>query len=87
MGDVGVRVFEEGSRRRFGRFMTTAPLTIILLVLAAMLRDPIPSSWDSGEAPLGLPEALLIIGIVILLLLLAGWVIWKVRRSPRNHSK
>jgi len=52
-----------------------------------MLRDPIPSSWVSGEAPLGLPEALLMIGIVILLLLLTGWVIWKVRRSPQKRSK
>ena len=55
--------------------MTTVPLRVILLVPAAMLRGPIPSSWDSGEAPLGLPETLLLIGIVILLLLLAGWVI------------
>lgn len=57
------------------------------ILLAAALRDPIASSWDSGDASLGLPEALLIIGIVILLLLLAGWVIWKVRRSPRKRSK
>lgn len=65
--------------------MTTALLTGLLP--AAVLRDPIPSSWDSGDAPLGLPEALLIIGIVILLLLLVGWVFWKIRRSPRKHSK
>ena len=81
-------MFKEGSRGLlFGRFVTTAPLTVILLVLPAMLRDPIPSSWDSGEASLGLPEALQLIGIVILLLLLAGWVIWKVRWSPRKRSE
>ena len=57
------------------------------LTSAAALRDPIPSSWDSGEAPFGFPEALLVIGIVVLLLLLAGRVVWRIRRSPQNRSK
>lgn len=67
--------------------MITVLLSVMLLVPTAMLRDPIISSWDSGEAPFGIPEALLVIGIGILLLLLAGRVIRKVRRSPRKRSK
>ncbi len=54
---------------------------------AAALRDPIPSTWGSGEASFGDPEALLVISIVVLLLLLAGRVVWRIRRSPRNRSK
>lgn len=77
---------EEGSRGRLGRFMTTTLLTMLLLP-AALLRDPIPSSWNFGEASFGSPEALLVISIVVLLLLLAGRAIWKVRRSPRSRSK
>ena len=67
--------------------MPTTAMLREMLPPTFVLRDPMPSMWDSGEAPFGIPEALLIIGIVVLLLLLAGAVIWRVRRSPRNRSK
>ena len=59
----------------------------MMLPPAVMLRDPIPSSWDAGEAPFGIPEALMVIGIVVLLLLLTGVAIWRVRRTSRRRPE
>jgi hypothetical protein len=35
-------------------------------LLAAVLKEPIPSSWDSGEASCDLPEALSVLGFLVL---------------------
>lgn len=85
-GVGGSRLGEESQTFLGGQMPTTAMLRG-MLPPPLVLRDPMPSTWDSGEAPFGIPEALLIIGIVVLLLLLAGTVVWRVRRSPRNRSK
>ncbi|CAA9416554.1 MAG: hypothetical protein AVDCRST_MAG78-729 [uncultured Rubrobacteraceae bacterium] len=57
------------------------------MLLATLLRDPIPSSWDSSEASLGLPQALFMLAILVLALLLAGVMIWRVRRPSRTRLK
>ncbi len=62
--------------------MTTVLLTVT--PPTAVLRDVI---LGPGEVPFGLPEALLVLGITVLLILLAGVVFWRVRRPPRNRSK
>jgi hypothetical protein len=56
-------------------------MTTVMLVLAAMLRDATLSTPGSDEAMFGLPQALVIIGVVVLLALLVGVVIWRVRRT------
>lgn len=61
--------------------MTTVVLLTVMLPPTVVLRGPTPSMWDFGEAPFGIPETLPVIGIGILLLLLAGVVIWRVRRT------
>ena len=55
-------------------------LAIATLVL--LLRIP---SAGAGETELGLPQILLIAGAILLILLLAGTVFWRVRRTPRKR--
>jgi phosphatidylglycerophosphate synthase len=57
-------------------------LAIATLLLSLLLRIP---SAGGGETELGLPQILLIAGVILLLLLLAGTVFWRVRRTPRKR--
>ncbi len=58
----------------------------ILAIATTLLLLRIPSA-GGVETELGLPQILLIAGAVLLILLLAGAVFWRVRRTPRNRSK
>ncbi len=52
------------------------------LVTATAMLLRIPSAGSGGEeATFGLPQALMVIGLVVLLLVLAGLVIWRVRST------
>jgi len=45
----------------------------------------IPSAGSGGEGgPFGLPQVLVVVGAVVLILLLAGLVVWRVRRTRRR---
>ncbi len=55
-----------------------------LSITTALLRGP-TSGATEGAGPLGL--ALLIAGIVLLLVLLAGVVFWRARRTTKTRSK
>jgi multisubunit Na+/H+ antiporter MnhB subunit len=55
--------------------LTIATLSLLLRILSA----------GGGEPELGLPQILLIAGVILLLLLLAGTVFWRVRRTPRKR--
>ena len=54
-----------------------------MALAAAALR--IPSGETESAEPLA--QVLLIAGVVFLLLLLAGVVFWRVRRTSRTHPK
>ena len=56
-----------------------------LLTTLVLLRGP--ASWGgSGEGPtFGLPQIMVIAGVVVLLALLAGAVIWRARRTSRKE--
>jgi hypothetical protein len=54
-----------------------------MLAIATLLLLRIPSA-GGGETELGLPQILLIVGVILLLLLLAGTVFWRVRRTTRK---
>jgi hypothetical protein len=56
-------------------------------MLAVMLRDATLSTPGSDEVTSGLPQALVIIGVVFLLVLLVGVVIWRVRRTSSKSSR
>ncbi len=56
----------------------------LLATATAMMRVP---SAGGGEAEFGLPQLLVVAGAVILVLLLAGLVIWRARRTSRGRSK
>jgi len=55
-----------------------------MLAIATLLLLRIPSA-GGGETELGLQQILLIAGALLLILLLAGAVFWRVRRTPRNR--
>ena len=55
---------------------------LAIATLLLLLRIP---SAGGGETELGLPQILLIVGAILLLLLLAGTVFWRVRRTPRKR--
>jgi hypothetical protein len=55
---------------------------LTIATLSLLLRIP---SAGGGETELGLPQILLIAGVILLLLLLAGTVFWRVRRTPRKR--
>jgi len=57
---------------------------LAIATLLLLLRIP---SAGGGETELGLPQILLIAGAVLLILLLAGAVFWRVRRTSRNRWK
>jgi hypothetical protein len=64
----------------------TIVVLTMMLMLSAVLRDAI-MSLHGPEVPFGLPQALLVLGILVLILVLAGVVLWRVRWSPRTRSK
>jgi hypothetical protein len=55
-------------------------------LLSTVLRDG-TISLHGPEVPFDLPQALLVIGLVILLLILTGVVFLRVRRTSRTRSK
>ncbi len=55
-----------------------------MLAKTTLLSLRIPSA-GGGETELGLPQILLIAVAILLLLLLAGTVFWRVRRTPRKR--
>jgi hypothetical protein len=55
---------------------------LAIATLLVLLRIP---SAGGGETELGLAQILLIAGVILLLLLLAGTVFWRVRRTSRNR--
>jgi hypothetical protein len=55
-------------------------------LLSTMLRDG-TLSLHGPEVPFNLPQALLVIGLAILLLILTGVVFLRVRRTSRTRSK
>jgi hypothetical protein len=55
-------------------------------LLSTVLRDG-TLSLHGPEVPFDLPQALLVIGLVILLLILTGVVFLRVRRTSRTRSK
>ena len=65
--------------------MTTTLLTMLSYV--ALLRDGTLSSDGTNEIQSSLPQILILLGILVLFLLLAGTVFWRVRRSSRTPSK
>ncbi len=60
---------------------------LLMMSLAAVLRDATLSSEDTNEVQSSLPQVLVMLAILVLFLLLAGTVVWRVRRSSRTHSK
>ncbi len=69
---------------RFGCLGKEAQALEMLAIATTLLLLRIPSA-GGGETELGLPQILLIAGAVLLLLLLAGAVFWRVRRTPRKR--
>jgi hypothetical protein len=63
------------------------PRLLTVMSQFAVLRDGTLSSQGTNEVQSGLPQALVVLGILVLLLLLAGTVFWRVRRSSRTHMK
>jgi hypothetical protein len=56
------------------------------MLLSTVLRDA-TFSLHGPEVPFDLPQALLVIGLAILLLILTGVVFLRVRRTSRARSK
>lgn len=55
-----------------------------ILMMPILLRGP--ASWGASgeENPVGFPQLMVILGVVFLLGLLAGVVIWRVRRTRQK---
>jgi hypothetical protein len=53
----------------------------------AVLRDSTLSSEGTNEIQSGLPQVLIVLGILVLFLILAGTVFWRVRQSSRTRMK
>ena len=68
----------------FGCLAKEAQALEMLAIATLLLLLRIPSA-GGGETELGLPQVLLIGGVLLLLLLLAGAVFWRVRRTPRKR--
>jgi len=64
-------------------------MTTLLTVMSqvAVLRDGTFSSGGTNEVQSSLPQMLVVLGILILFLLLAGTVFRRVRRSSRTRMK
>jgi hypothetical protein len=56
------------------------------MLLSAVLRDA-TLSLHGPEVPFGLTQALLVVGLAVLLLILTGVVFLRVHRTPRTRSK
>ena len=65
--------------------MMTMLLTMVSYV--AVLRDGTLSSEGTNEIQSSVPQVLILLGILVLFLLLAGMVFWRVRRSSRTPTK
>jgi H+/Cl- antiporter ClcA len=65
--------------------MMTMLLTMVSYV--AVLRDGTLSSEGTNEIQSSVPQVLIVLGILVLFLLLAGTVFWRVRRSSRTPTK
>ena len=65
--------------------MMTMLLTTVSYV--AMIRDGTLSSEGTNEIQSSVPQVLILLGILVLFLLLAGTVFWRVRRSPCTPTK
>ena len=65
--------------------MMTMLLTTVSYV--AVLRDSALSSEGTNEIQSSVPQVLILLGILVLVLLLAGTVFWRVRRSSRTPTK
>ena len=66
--------------------MMTMLLTMVSYV-AVLLRDGTLSSEGTNEIQSSVPQVLILLGIFVLFLLLAGTVFWRVRRSSRTPTK
>jgi len=68
---------------------TQAMLTMLLTMmsLVALLRDGTLSSNGTNEIQSSVPQVLIVLGILLLFLLLAGTVFWRMRRTPRIPGK
>jgi hypothetical protein len=64
-------------------------MTIVLTMMSyvALLRDGTLSSDGTDEIQSSVPQVLIVLGIFILSLLLAGMVFWRVRHTSRSPGK
>ena len=62
-------------------------MLIMMMSYVALLRDGTLSSDGTNEIQSSVPQALIVLGILILFLLLAGTVFWRVRRTSRTPEK
>jgi hypothetical protein len=61
-------------------------MTKTTMLLSTVFRDA-TFSLHGPEVPFGLPQALLVIGLAVLLLILTGMVFLRMRRTSRTRSK
>lgn len=70
-----------------GRTWAVTTMLIMMMSYVALLRDGTLSSDGTTEIQSSVPQALIVLGILILFLLLAGTVFWRVRRTSRTPEK
>ena len=64
-------------------------MTVLLTMMSyvALLRDGTLSSNGTNEIQSSVPQVLIVLGILVLFLLLAGMVFWRVRRTSRTPGE